>query len=487
MGTSWPVGEGEMAERIRRFDWSATGLGPARAWPASLRHAVDLILPSRQPMLVLWGPDLIQIYNDALMGLIGPEHHPCLGAPAAEVWTEIWPLIADEIALVRETGASLQHMDVRLPITCDGRVQDLWWTYSYSPVPDPRAPAGVGGVLVVATETTEQVRARNALAESEARQQLLLETLPHFVWRARDAGDWIWASPQWTAFTGLSAQASQGSGWLEAVHPEDRERLGTALRGAPEAGALAVQHRLREAATGAYRWFQTRAQAMPDTQGASREWIGASTDIDDLRRLQEHQKLLMGELQHRVRNMLSTVRSIARRTAETAEDVTDFASHFDGRLNAFGRSQAHLTRDPMGGVDLEYLVADELTACATRESARVKIGGPKVGLRYKAAETLTLAIHELATNSLKYGALAGSGGVTVDWSVDRSTDPAMLVLMWRETGIAAPLARPVRDGFGTELLLRTLPYELDATVTLEIAADSVTCMIRAPFGKRLLA
>lgn len=484
---SWPIGDGEMAERIRRCDWSATGLGPVEAWPAILRHAVDLILPARQPMLVLWGPDLLQIYNDAYAALIGPEHHPSLGVPAAEVWAEIWPQISHELALVLEKAGAVQHTDVRLPLTRDGRLQDLWWSYSLSPIPDPDGPTGVGGVFVVVSETTEQVSGRNALAESEARQRLLLENLPHLVWRAQDAGAWIWASPQWTAFTGLSQAASHGTGWRAAVHPDDRERLEAAWRDAPDAGALAVQHRLREAATGGWRWFQTRAQAIPHAEGSAREWIGASTDIDELRRLQEHQKLLMGELQHRVRNMLSTVRSIARRTADTAEDVPDFASHFEGRLNAFARSQAHLTRDPVGGIDLEYLVAEELTACAAREGARVKIGGPRVVLRYKAAETLTLAIHELATNSVKFGALAGGGAVSVTWSIDRSTEPPTISLIWRETGVAADPQHPIRDGFGTELLLRTLPYELDAKVTLDISADGVVCAIHAPFGKRLLA
>ena len=152
--------------------------------------------------------------------------------------------------------------------------------------------------------------------------------------------------------------------------PTTANRFEAAWREAPGSGRLSVEHRLLEAATGAYRWFQTRAQAVPGEEGSPREWIGASTDIDDLRRLQEHQKLLMGELQHRVRNMLSTVRSIARRTAETTDDVPDFASHFEGRLNAFARSQAHLTRDPMGGIDLEYLVAEGADGVRRARGAR---------------------------------------------------------------------------------------------------------------------
>lgn len=323
----------------------------------------------------------------------------------------------------------------------------------------------------------------------DERLKFLLENLPQLVWRARGAGMWTWSGPQWTAFTGLSPEDSVGTGWLAAVHPEDRAMVEEAWRRAPEAGVLSVEHRLREGATGAYRWFQTRATAISDEDGGEPEWFGASTDVDDLRRLQEHQKLLMGELQHRVRNMLSIVRSIARRTGETAETVGDFASHFEGRLNAFARTQAHLTRDPAGGIDLEYLVAEELTACAAREGGRVRIGGPRVNLRYKAAESLTLAVHELATNSVKYGALAGGGDgtVSVTWSIDRSKAPPLLDIVWKETGVAPDPARPVRDGFGTELLTRTLPYELDAQVSFEVGPHGVVCRIAVPLGRRILA
>lgn len=325
--------------------------------------------------------------------------------------------------------------------------------------------------------------------DTEARLKVLLENLPQLVWRARGAGEWTWCGPQWIAFTGLSVEESKGRGWLAAVHPDDREAVEQAWDTAPQAGALSVEHRLREGGTGAYRWFQTRATAISDDASGEPEWFGASTDVDDLRRLQEHQKILMGELQHRVRNMLSIVRSIARRTGETAETVGDFASHFEGRLNAFARTQTHLTRDPAGGVDLEYLVAEELTACAAREGGRVRIGGPKVNLRYKAAETLTLAIHELATNSVKYGALAGGGdgAVSVTWSIERRNEPPLLTLLWRETGVAPDPERPVRDGFGTELLTRTLPYELDAEVTFEVGPQGVVCRIVVPLGRRILA
>ncbi|MGJ3263699.1 MAG: sensor histidine kinase [Salinarimonas sp.] len=485
---SWPAWQSEAARLIRDHDWAATPLGPVETWPASLRGAVETMLPVPVPMALLWGPDMILLYNDAYAALIGPERHPAIGRPAAAVWAEIWPIIEGDLAIVRGGGGALRREEVRLPFTRDGSAQELWWSYAYSPVPVAAGPNGVGGVLVVATEATQRVQAREEARRSETRLRSLVENLPQLVWQARTGGELIWASPQWTATTGLSAEASLGLGWLEAVHPEDRERVRTAWAAAPEDGRLEVVHRLR-LAEGGSRWFQTRACPAPHAVGEPTEWFGASGDIDDIRRLQDQHKLLLGELQHRVRNMLAIVRSIARRTGETAQSVPDFASHFEGRLNALARMQAHVTRDPRAGVDLEYLVAEELTACAAREGARVTIGGPKVLLKSKAAETLTLAIHELATNAVKYGALAGeTGTIAVSWEIDRGSEPPLLRLSWRESGVAPdPQRPPEREGFGTELLRRTLPYELDADVRYEIGPNGVICVLALPLTPRILA
>ncbi|MGP9819895.1 sensor histidine kinase [Salinarimonas sp. NSM] len=486
-GSAWPAGESEAARLVRAHDWAASPLGPVETWPRTLRGALEAILPVPVAMAILWGPELIQLYNDAQGALMGSERHPSIGRPAAAVWSEIWPRVAEDLATVRAGGGAVRRDEVALPITRDGATRTLWWSYVYSPLPDPDAPNGVGGVLVVATDVTQRVLAREEARTSAARLRALVENLPQLVWRSHDGGDWTWASPQWIETTGLSAEASLGLGWLDAVHPDDRERVRAAWAAAAQSGKLEVVHRLLLAGGGS-RWFQTRAQAAPQVEGAPREWFGSSSDIDDQRRLQDQQKLLLGELQHRVRNTLAVVRSIARRTGDTAQSVGDFASHFEGRLNAIARTQAHVTRDPRAGIDLEYLVAEELTACAAREGERVTIGGPKILLKSQAAQTLTLAIHELATNAVKFGALAGeTGTVSVTWEIDGSAEPPLLRLAWREDGVVPDTERPERQGFGTELLRRTLPYELDAIVRYEIGDGAVLCVMSLPLAARVLA
>jgi two-component system CheB/CheR fusion protein len=210
-------------------------------------------------------------------------------------------------------------------------------------------------------------------------------------------------------------------------------------------------------------------------------------DVTPITRAEERQKLLLAELQHRVRNTLAVVRSIARRTAETSDSVEDYAMHLDGRLNAFSRTQAFVTRNPTAGVDLETLVAEELVSYHAHEGEQVSISGPPLRLCAKAAETFALAVHELATNAVKYGALSTeSGRIDVKWSVDGGAAGPNLTFTWREAGVSLDGAAPRRRGFGTELLERTLAYELGARAKLSYEPTGLSCTIDIPLTERIV-
>jgi two-component sensor histidine kinase len=175
---------------------------------------------------------------------------------------------------------------------------------------------------------------------------------------------------------------------------------------------------------------------------------------------QERQKLLLAELQHRVRNILTTIRSIVQRSARTSDTVEDLSMHLEGRIDSLARTQVVLSRNPGKDVDLEDLLRDELLAQSADED-RIEIKGPPVRLPPKAAEVLTLALHELATNALKYGALCdGAGRVAIIWRVETRDGQRWLRLSWTETGVRVLGAAPRREGFGTELITKRVPYEL---------------------------
>ena len=210
-------------------------------------------------------------------------------------------------------------------------------------------------------------------------------------------------------------------------------------------------------------------------------------DVTAITRAEERTRILLAELQHRVRNTLGVVRSIARRTAETSGSVDDFAMHLDGRLMAFARTQSLVTRDPEGGVDLEFLIADELQAYRVKETDQVRISGPSVRLQPKAAETLGLAIHELATNAVKYGALSNRrGSIEATWSIEPDGEVFQLAFEWRELDGPQVDGPPARRGFGTELLERTLSYELKARTDLSFQRDGLRCSILLPLTSRTI-
>ena len=182
-GTAHPLpflaGGGEMGALMRTNDWSATPLGPAADWPQALRTIVRLMLNTCHPMSIFWGPSLACLYNDAYRVSIGPERHPsAMGQPARQVWAEIWDTIGPQIDQVMFGGSATWSENQLVPITRGGRREDVYWTYGYSPIDLEGSLTGVGGVLVLCTETTTQVlagqrQAGHAAARTAERDRLI--------------------------------------------------------------------------------------------------------------------------------------------------------------------------------------------------------------------------------------------------------------------------------------------------------------------------
>jgi len=170
-----------MAERVAAFDWSATSLGPADSWPLELRAMTDVVLASRFPMVFWWGPDHVQLYNDAYLPIIGGKHPAALGQNARDCWSEIWDVIGPQIDGVYRGGPATYNENVLLDINRHGFVGESYFTWSYSPLPSASSPAGVGGVFCTVQETTE-----NVIGE---RRILLLRDLAAHGTEARSAED----------------------------------------------------------------------------------------------------------------------------------------------------------------------------------------------------------------------------------------------------------------------------------------------------------
>jgi PAS domain S-box-containing protein len=232
-------------------------------------------------------------------------------------------------------------------------------------------------------------------------------------------------------------------------------------------------------------WSASEASLLVDV--AERTWaaVERAHAEDALRASERHAKTLLAELQHRVRNTLGVVRSIAKRTAENSKNVDDMLDHFQGRLDAFSRVQAALTRNAEGTVRLASIIEDELLAHAVHGGKQVRIVGPDIWLKPKSAERLSLAVHELTTNAVKHGALInGDGLVRIRWARKRNGAGEELVFKWLESGVQIDGRKPAREGFGMELLLRLLPYDVGGTTSVDFTPTGLAFEFRMPLDQQ---
>ena len=300
------VGGGEMGALMRALDWSSTPLGRPESWPQSLRTAVRLVLNTNHPMFIWWGPNLIQFYNDAYRQTMGPERHPsALGQGGRECWAEIWPIIGPQIEQVMSGGGATWHENQLIPVTRHGGLQQVYWTYGFSPIDEDD---GIGGVLVVCRDVTEDFIAAAALREREAElarvQQVGriggLEVDLRTGFRNR-------RSPEYLLIHGLPPDAAHESheDWVRRIHPDDREATERKFRDAiaSKARDYTVQYRIIRPNDGELRWILVRSTIERDANGRAVRLVGAHSDVTEqvlaeqaLRQSEERYRTLADQL-----------------------------------------------------------------------------------------------------------------------------------------------------------------------------------------------
>ncbi|HEV2559830.1 MAG TPA: sensor histidine kinase [Microvirga sp.] len=202
--------------------------------------------------------------------------------------------------------------------------------------------------------------------------------------------------------------------------------------------------------------------------------------LDQEKRAAEHQRLLIDELNHRVKNTLATVQSIATQTLRTAETADEAKDALERRLLALSRAHDVLTRESWEGADLKDVVGRALEPYQVHSESRLRVTGPSVRLTPRMSLALAMALHELATNAVKYGALSNKNGtIDVTWRVQNGAEPARLVLRWSEAG-GPPVVAPRRRGFGSRLIERSLASDLNGEVDIAFAPTGVVCTVSAP-------
>jgi PAS domain S-box-containing protein len=410
-----------------------------------------------------------------------------------ENWIDVYIPPQDRDAVRAEIARSVREKSTYLLEHRVNRVGNtIGWALSRA-VPLLDDQGEITEWLGAASDITARKVAEDALSKSEERLRTLMEGIPQLVWRAGQEGLWSWSSPQWQHFTGQSLDESYGLGWLSAVHPDDREATTRAWEEAKAHGTLDVEYRVCRAADGAWLWHHTRSVPVRDARMDIIEWLGTTTEVHALRELQERQGILVAELQHRTRNLITVVGAISDRTVGNTTSLEDFKERFNSRLGALSRVQGLLSHLTAGErVTFNELLRSELTALGAFDGNANRVvldGADGVPLRSASVQTLTLALHELSTNAVKYGALSQSapnGRLFVRWRVEPAAgnDPLRLHIDWRETGVRMPqVGAPARGGgYGRELIERALPYQLGAKTTYELSDDGVHCSIEVPTG-----
>lgn len=237
-----------------------------------------------------------------------------------------------------------------------------------------------------------------------------------------------------------------------------------------------VEEKLRAADGSASYWLSTKAP-FTDERGNVVGLVGVSIDITERKRLEERERLLAREIEHRDKNLLGVVQSVVRLTK--APTVAEFRDAIAGRLEALSRAQGILMRERLQPVDFRALLLEELAAYNVSDSGRVRLAGPPVYVCAAAGQPLAMAFHELATNAVKYGAFAeASGTLDVGWEVRRRTCE-LLYIEWKETK-SPPVVAPRRHGFGTRLIRSVVERQLHGTVSLAWEPNGLRCAITLP-------
>ena len=342
-------------------------------------------------------------------------------------------------------------------------------------------PRDDGGLSIYIRDVTERKRMEEALQASRAHFEAVANLVPDMLWRSGPDGTATWFNQGWVNYHGRPLETLLDVGW-SILHPDDVEAAQASFEAALRGRQPVTHERRFRRSDGVYRWCLVRIQPLLDSDGEITAWFGAATDIDDLKRSQELQELLIAELQHRTRNLLGVVRSLAAQTMAGSAGLDDFSERFNRRLGALSRVQSFLSQAAATGI--RELVCAELAAHGIEpDETRVALDGPSVELPMGHVQSLALAVHELTTNALKHGAFATpSGRLALRWWIEGEKGSS-LSLEWRESGVAMPDGASLRRGFGLDLIERSLPYQLKAKVKISFSPDGVVCNLVLPLFK----
>jgi len=348
-------------------------------------------------------------------------------------------------------------------------------------------------VARVATQL-EILRLTRALEEKQSESEtwlgLALKAAGLGVWHSPLGSGELHMDANLAAMFGLPPEPAivKDADWLGHIHPEDRPRVLAELAARrQDQKPLEIDFRT-VMPDGSFRALAVlgavvRHAGVPPEAGAAYRSVGVARDVTERARDAAQQQLLLGELDHRVRNTLASVLALAQQTAQDAASVPAFLAAFQARVMALASAHNLLTRGRWQSASVGALIETTLAPERAANPALVEVRGPACELPPQKALAMTMGLHELATNARKYGALSIAGGrLSVTWTIGEDAGERRLALVWRERG-GPPVAPPTRFGFGSRLLRRALGVDLDGSVQLDFDPEGLRCTIEFPLGR----
>lgn len=354
-----------------------------------------------------------------------------------------------------------------------------WWHVVVAPINGPDGKPEQ--LLSISTDITDKRRAEQLLRQSEQSLAMMANSIPQLAWMTDRDGTINWYNQRWYDFTGTTFDEMKGSDWKKLYHPDHIERVLSGYKQALQTGKPWEDTFPIRGADGRYRWFLTRALPIHDHDQNIVRWLGTNTDVTAQGESAAHQRLLMEELQHRVKNTLAIVQSMAVQTFRKAPSIEKATNDFSSRLMALGRAYDVLLDESWSSADIVKVVSDAVQPHDDQKS-RFRVGGPSLRLAARPALALAMVLHELCTNASKYGSLSAEAGhIDIVWRIEGHGEGAQLILLWTEHG--GPRVKPPRrKSFGSLLIEQGLGPQFGSTGKLAYEPDGVRYTIEAPLA-----
>ena len=339
------------------------------------------------------------------------------------------------------------------------------------------------GASKIVSDLRPQIDSERDAAETQERFRALADNIPQLAWMANRDGWIFWYNQRWYDFTGTTFEEMEGWGWQKVHHPDHVDAVSERFRAAIDVQEAWEDTFPLRGANGEYRWFLSRALPVRDEKGEVKLYFGTNTDVTQQRENEQQIEVLMREVNHRAKNMLAVLQSIVHRTSKDIDPA--FVTSLERRIAALASNQDLLIKRGWLGASVRDVLDFQLDFISEVYGDRIEYDGPRTALilRPVAAEALGLAIHELATNAIKYGALSqGGGSVRIRWKVFDDEGTHRLLVEWSESG-GPPVREPLNTGFGTILTQRNPSSVMNANVKASYRTEGFHWCMEAPLDR----